>query len=157
MNDIDGVEAVVLKQPVKIESDNEAIASYKMSIDTIPDNKQAHDQIARLRSSGYTPESYMQEEVQAGRHRIQEKLNLAWSTVNANARILGPQQHQAMLAQLHANAKQEMLEFNQKAQMQLAQLKQIDNFATKGLITNPDEVKWRIVLGPEIESAIFPE
>ncbi|MBW7988472.1 MAG: hypothetical protein FVQ84_00390 [Planctomycetes bacterium] len=154
-NDIDSIEAVVPKQLVKIESDNEAITSYKRSIDTIPDNKQEHDQIAGLRSSGYTPEAWLNEQFNEGRNNIQQKFGLAWDTINRNARYLGRDKHMAMLRQIDANARQEMLQFNQQAQQQLAQLKQIDNLATKGLITNPDEVKWRIVLGPEIESAMF--
>ncbi len=156
-NDIDSIEAVVPKQPVKIEPDNEAIASYKRSIDTIPDNKQAHDQIARLRSSGYTPEAWLNEQIQTGRQQIQNRFTLQWNEINRSARFIGRQKALNMRRQLHTKAKQEMLQFNQKAQNQLARLKEIDNLGTKGLITNPDEVKWRIVLGPEIESAMFPK
>lgn len=155
-NDIDSIEAVVPKQPVKIEPDNEAIASYKRSIDTIPDNKQAHDQIARLRSSGYTPEAWLNEQFDAGRQQIQERFTLQWNEINRRASSLGPERHQQMLTELHGKGKAEMLRFNQEAQRNLAQLKQIDQLATQGAISNPEEVKWRIVLGPEIESAMFP-
>lgn len=156
-NDIESIEAVVPKQPVKIDPDNEAIASYKRSIDTIPDNKQAHDQIARLRSSGYTPEAWLNEQFDAGRQQIQDRFALQWNEVNRRARFLGPMRHKQMLQQIDLKARTEMLQFNQQAQNQLAQLKQIDNLATKVVLTNPDEVKWRIVLGHEIESAMFPK
>ena len=156
-NDIDSLEAVAPKQPVKIEPDKEAIASCKRSIDTIPDNKQEHDQIARLRSSGYTPEAWLNEQIQTGRQQIQDRFALQWKEANRSAKFLGRVKHQQMLRQIDMSAKQEMLQFNQKAQNQLARLKEIDNLGTKGLITNPDEVKWRIVLEPEIESALFPK
>lgn len=151
------INPLVPKQPVKIEPDNEAIASYKRSIDTIPDNKQEHDQIARLRSSGYTPEAWLNEQIQTGRQQIQERYALQWKEANRSAKFLGRVKHQQMLRQIDMSAKQEMLQFNQKSQNQMARLKEIDNLGTKGLITNPDEVKWRIVLGHEIESAMFPK
>ena len=151
------INPLVPKQPVKIEPDNEAIASYKRSIDTIPDNKQEHDQIARLRSSGYTPEAWLNEQIQTGRQQIQDRYALQWKEANRSAKFLGRVKHQQMLRQIDMSAKQEMLQFNQKAQNQMARLKEIDNLGTKGLITNPDEVKWRIVLGHEIESAMFPK
>lgn len=187
------IEVVVTKQPVKIEPDNEAIASYKRSIDTIPDNKQEHDQIARLRSSGYTPEAWLNKQVQTGRQQIQDRFALQWQDINRSRqqiqdrvalqwqeinrrrRFIGVGEANRMQQELHnraepevlrlnrmqqelnTRAKQEMLQFKQKAQNQMARLKEIDNLGTKGLITNPDEVKWRIVLGHEIESAMFPK
>lgn len=156
-NDIDSLEAVVPKQPVKIEPDKEAIASCKRSIDTIPDNKQEHEQIARLRSSGYTPEAWLNKQIQTGRQQIQDRYALQWNEVNRSAKFLGPTKHRQMLRQIDMSAKQEMLQFNQQAQAQLTQLQNIDRLAGQGLLTNPDEVKWRIVLEPEIESAMFPK
>ena len=106
-----------------------------------------------------SPEQDMQKEVQAGRQRIQDKFALQWQTVNNNARILGKTKHQLMLRQLHDNAKQEMLEFNQNAQQQMEQLQQVNNISRAGGFTpeKAEELKAGMVYGGDVAGAMYPK
>jgi len=106
-----------------------------------------------------SPEQDMQKEVQAGRQRIQDKFALQWQTVNNNARILGKTKHQLMLRQLHDNAKQEMLEFNQNAQQQMEQLQRVNNISRAGGFTpeKAEELKAGMVYGGDVAGAMYPK
>ena len=68
-----------------------------------------------------------------------------------------PKEHEVALHELYAQSKQAMLEFDQKAEQGMGQLKQIDKLVEAGAIKDPDETKWRLVLGPEAEKAMFTE
>jgi len=135
--DISGVKATVLKQVVKIDPDNEAIAAYN-------------------RAGALTPESIFQQEYESGQRQIQQQFELQWNEINRRARSFGsPARHRQALDELYTKSQQAMLKFNQGMQQKSEQLKRIDQLAKQGAIRNPDEVKWRIVLGPEAEAAMF--
>ena len=106
-----------------------------------------------------SPEQDMQKEVQSGRQHIQDKFALQWQTVNNNARILGKTKHQLMLRQLHDNAKQEMLEFNQNAQQQMEQLQRVNNISRAGGFTpeKAEELKAGMVYGGDVAGAMYPK
>ncbi|MCK5608891.1 hypothetical protein KAR91_43865 [Candidatus Pacearchaeota archaeon] len=106
--------------------------------------------------TGLTPESMLEQETRAGRQAIQSKYALQWKEVNRSRRFIGRVKVSQMLRQIDMNAKQEMLQLNQQAQQQIAQLRNIDQLAQQGAITNPEEIKARVILDPDIIKAMYP-
>ena len=103
-----------------------------------------------------TPESMLNEQIQTGRKQIQDRFNLQWGELNKSARFVGQQKASNMRQQLHAKAKQEMLQFNQQAQQQLEQLRNIDRLTQQGAITNPEEIKARMTYGSDVARSMYP-
>ena len=100
-----------------------------------------------------SPEQTMQKDIQTGRQKIQDKFNLQWQTINNNARFLGREKHQAMLRQLESSARQDMLEFNQKAEQHMAQFNRIKQVSDAGGIS--PEI--RQTYGDAIADAMYPK
>ena len=113
----------------------------------------------QLPAGDISPEEDINRQVETGRRNIQQKFALQWQTVNRNAKFLGQRKHQEMLMQIDSKAKAEMLEFNQKAEEQLASLRQIDNIAQAGGITpqTQERLKASRVYGREAAEAMHPE
>ena len=103
-----------------------------------------------------TPESTINEQTQTGRRKIQQQFNLAWDEINRSAQFIGQQKASNMRRELHTRAKQEMLQFDQEAKQQIAQLRNIDRLAEQGAITNPDEIKARMTFGPDVAKSMYP-
>lgn len=103
-----------------------------------------------------TPESTLQQEIQTGKQRIQDKYALQWREVSRSRRFLGAAKTSNMLREIDAKAKQEMLQFNQQAQQQLMQLRNIDRLAEQGAITNPEEIKARMTFEPAVVRSMYP-
>jgi hypothetical protein len=103
-----------------------------------------------------TPESMLKQETQTGRQQIQQRFNLAWNEINRSARFIGRTKAERMRHELHTKAQQEMLQFNQQAKQQIAQLRNIDQLAQQGAITNPDEIKARLTLDPAVVKGMYP-
>jgi len=103
-----------------------------------------------------TPESMLQQEIQTGRQTIQDKYTLQWKEVNRSRRFIGATKTAQMLRQIDMSAKQEMLQFNQRAEQQLAQLQNIDRLAQQGAITNPEEIKARVTFGTDVAKSMYP-
>lgn len=104
-----------------------------------------------------SPESVFQQEYESGQQQIQQQFELQWNEINRRARSFkSPTQHKQALDELYAKGQQTILRFNQEMQQRSDQLKRIDQFAEQGAIQNPDEIKWRMVLGPEAERGMFP-
>lgn len=104
-----------------------------------------------------SPESIFQREYESGQRQIQQQFELQWNEINRRARSFrSPEQHKQALDELHAKGQQTILRFNQEMQQRSNQLRRIDQLAEQGAIQNPDEVKWRMVLGPEAERGMFP-
>lgn len=110
-------------------------------------------------SNSASPEQDVMRQIEAGRKNIQQKYALQWETVNSSAKFIGPAKHQAMLREIDAKAKQEMMEFNQQAEAKLAEIKQIDNIASAGGITpdKAEELKVSRVYGRDVAQAMFPD
>ena len=113
----------------------------------------------QLPAGDVSPEQDIQRQAETGRRNIQQKYALQWQTVNRNAKFLGQRKHQEMLMQIDSKAKAEMLEFNQRAEEQLASLRQIDNIAQAGGITpqTQEKLKATRVYGRETAEAMHPE
>ena len=103
-----------------------------------------------------TPESMLKQEIQTGQQAIQDKYALQWKEVNRSRRFIGATKTQQMLRQIDAAAKQEMLQFNQQAEQQMAQLQNIDRLAQQGAITNPEEIKARMTFGSDVARSMYP-
>lgn len=104
-----------------------------------------------------SPESIFQQEYKSGQQQIQQQFELQWNNINRRARSFkSPEQHKQALDDLHAKGQQTMLQFNQQMQQRSDQLKRVDQLAERGVIRDPDEVKWRMMLGPEAERGAFP-
>lgn len=116
-------------------------------------------QFQQLPAGDISPEEDINRQVETGRRNIQQKFALQWQTVNRNAKFLGQRKHQEMLMQIDSNARAEMLEFNQRAEEQLASLRQIDNIAQAGGITpqTQERLKASRVYGRETAEAMHPE
>ena len=110
----------------------------------------------RLPQGDMTPESYMNEQIQTGRQQIQDKYALQWKEVNRSRRFIGAGKSKNMLRQIDTRAKQEMLQFNQQAQQQMVQIQNIDRLAQQGMISNADEIKARLVFGPDVAKSMYP-
>lgn len=110
--------------------------------------------------AGYNPETILEEQFESQRQQIQKQFQFKWNDINRQARdnlFKSPKEHEAALHDLYAQSKQAMLKFDQQTEQATGQLQQIDKLAEMGAIQNPDEVKWRLVMGPEAERAMFPE
>lgn len=103
-----------------------------------------------------TPESTLNEQIQTGRQQINDKYRLMWDEINRNVRSIGRQKASNMRQQLMAEGKQEMLQFNQQAQQQMAQLRRVDVLAQQGAIPNPEEIKARMTFGPDVARSMYP-
>lgn len=104
-----------------------------------------------------SPESVFQQEYESGQRQIQQQFKLQWDEINRRARSFkSPAQHKQALDELYTKGQQTMLQFNQGMKQRSDQLKRIDQLARQGAIQDPDEVKWRMVLGPEAERGMFP-
>ncbi len=110
----------------------------------------------RLPQGRLTPESMLQQETQTGRQQIQNKYALQWKEVNRSRRFIGRVKADAMLRQIDTQAKQEMLQFNQQAQQQMTQLRNIDRLAGQRAIRNPEKLKARITFGSDIAESMYP-
>lgn len=107
----------------------------------------------------YNPETILEEQFESQRQQIQQQFQFQWNDINRQARdnlFKSPKEHEAALHDLYTQNKQIMLKFNQQTEQATGQLQQIDRLAEQGAIQNPDEVKWRLVMGPEAEKAMFP-
>jgi len=104
-----------------------------------------------------TPESFIKKQIQTGKQEIQQRFTLAWDEINRSARFIGQRKALSMRQQLHTKAKQEMLQFNQQAQVQMNQLQSINRLAEQGFIYNADELKARIVYGSDVARSMYPE
>jgi len=113
----------------------------------------------QLPATDMTPESVINEQIQSGRQAIQDKYALQWKEVNRSRRFLGVTKTSRMLRDIDTAAKQEMLQFNQQAQQQLAQLRNIDRLVEVGGITDVQaaKIKAGTVYGRETAEAIYPE
>ena len=104
-----------------------------------------------------SPESVFQQEYESGQRQIQQQFSLQWNEINRRARSFkSPTQHKQALDELYTKGQQTMLQFTQRMQQRSEQLKRVDQLAKQGAIQNPDEVKWRMMLGPEAERGMFP-
>jgi len=102
-----------------------------------------------------TPESIIDDYLQRGIRRIQDKYRLQWDEVNKRRNILGGRKQMEMLSTIDMKGKQELQAFIQSVQQQQDQLAQVDQLAQQGGF-DPYEAKMRMVLGPEVEAAMFP-
>lgn len=121
--------------------------------DTRPQYGLPHQQ---LPAKSMTPESVLQQEIQTGRQGIYNKYNLQWKEAKRSAQFIGAAKSQRMQQEIFAKAKQEMLQFNQQAQQQLTQLRNVDRLAQQGAITNPEEIKARMAFGADVAKSMFP-
>ncbi len=103
-----------------------------------------------------TPESMVNEQTRIGRQEIQNRFTLAWDEINRSSRFVGRQKASNMRRELHTKAKQEMLQFNQKAEAQADQLDRINRLAEIGQISNPEEIKARIMFGTDVAKSMYP-
>jgi len=103
-----------------------------------------------------TPESMVNEQARTGRQEIQQRFTLAWNEINRSARFIGRRKALNMRRELYTKAKQEMLQFNQKAETQADQLDNINRLAEQGFIYNADELKARIVYGSDVARSMYP-
>lgn len=108
----------------------------------------------------YNPESLLDENINAQKQHIQEQFQIQWNSINSAAQrnmFKSPKEHEEALHELYVKNVAMMQEFDSKAEDFRRQLQQIDKLAEQGAIQNPEEAKWRLVLGPETEQAMFPK
>jgi len=115
-------------------------------------------QFQQLPATQASPEDDMRNKIESGRKAIRDSFTLKWNTINNNAKYLGKQKHQAMLRDLHAQGRQEALEFNQQAEQAMAQFNQISNIEQSGGLT-PDaaaKLKAGAAYGQRTADAMYP-
>jgi len=128
---------------------NEAQTQYGLPFQRLPGAAGAAGEM--------TPELVINEQTRIGRQEIQQRFTLAWDEINRSARFIGRVKASNMRRELHTKAKQEMLLFNQKAKAQADQLDRINRLAEIGVITNPDEIKARMVFGADVARSMYPK
>lgn len=109
---------------------------------------------------GYNPETILEEQFESQRQQIQKHFQFQWDEVNRQARsgiFKSQKEYEQTLHELHVQMQQANSEFDQKSEQAAGQLKMVSDLAEQGFIKDPDEVKWRMVLGPEAERGMFPE
>lgn len=113
----------------------------------------------RLPGSDMTPEGILKQRTEEGQQRIQQEFQFEWDSINrrAKAEKLSRKQHQKLLADLQVTAQRRAREFTQKIQMDTNNLIELDRLAEARTIPDVAKAKWRIVLGPEAEEAMFPK
>jgi len=104
-----------------------------------------------------TPESIVDNYLQQGLQDIQQRFESQWNEVNSRAKTLGQRKQMEMLNELQSKATQEIMTFRQQTQQQMQQLQLVDRLAQQNSSINANEVKMRMVLGPETETAMFPK
>jgi len=124
--------------------------------DTRPQRGLPFQQLPAATRRDLTPESFISEQIQTGRQQIQDKYALQWKNANRGKRFVGAGKTQRILREIDAKAKQEMLQFNQQAEQQMAQLQNVDRLAEQGAITNPEEIKARLTLDPAVVKGMYP-
>lgn len=108
----------------------------------------------------YNPESILQEQFESQRQQIQKHFQTKWDEVNNRARaglFKSQKERDGAFFEIRTEATQTLDKFTQKVEQATGQFQQIDKLAEMGAIKDPDEVKWRMVLGPEAEKAMFQE
>jgi hypothetical protein len=108
----------------------------------------------QLPAGEVSPEEDIERQIETGRKNIQQKYALQWQTVNNNASILGARKHRDMLMQIA-----EMLDFNQRAEERLAELRQVDRIAAAGGMTPQTQAKLKAsrIYGRETAEAMYPD
>ncbi len=104
-----------------------------------------------------TPESTLNEQIRTGRRQIQNKYRIQWDEVNRSARFLGPAKTHQMYQQIDSSSKQELLQFDQKAQTQLGQLQRVTMMGQQGLVPDADRIKARMVFGADVAESMYPQ
>ncbi len=113
----------------------------------------------KLPGSDNSPERMFEQRTKEGQQRIQQEFQFEWNNINEQARVnrMNRSKHQQLLNKLQVKSQRKAFEFNQKVQADAGSLKELDQLAKTGAITNATEAKWRIILGPEAEQAMFPK
>jgi hypothetical protein len=106
-----------------------------------------------------TPESALQWEIQTGRKQIWDRFTLQWNEIGRSERFIGKRKMLNMRRELHIKAKQETLQFDQKARQQLAQLQNIDRLAQQELISPEDAARINAsrVFGADAARSMYPK
>lgn len=108
----------------------------------------------------YNPETILNEQFRTQEKQLQHQFQIKWDAINRQARtgmFKSQKEYEQSLHEVHVENQQIMSEFASKYEQATNQLKQIDTFAEQGVIPNPDEIKMRLILGPEAEAAVFPQ
>jgi len=113
----------------------------------------------QLPGANLAPEQWLEENTRSQRDLIERQYQQELQGIQREAKLgqwSQPQFHQAINGAF-TRGQQQLAEFEAKIQMQQRQFQRIDQLAQSGAFGNPDEVKWRITLGPEAETAMFSE
>ena len=108
----------------------------------------------------YNPESILQEQFESHRKNLDDQFRFRWNDVNKRAQeglFKSQKEYEETLHDLHVEIKTSFSKFEDKVKQAVGQFQQIDKLAEMGAIKDPDEVKWRMVLGPEAEKAMFQQ
>ena len=124
--------------------------------DTRPQYGLPFQQLPSATRRDLTPESVTKKQIQTGRKQIWDRFTLKWNEIGRSAQFIGRAKALNMRQQLHAKAKQEILQFDQEAKQQLVQLRNVDQLAQQGAINNPDEIKARMTFGTDVARSMYP-
>ncbi|MCK4815501.1 hypothetical protein KA005_07010 [bacterium] len=121
-----------------------------------PQYGQSFQQFPAATRRDLTPESFINEQVRINKQQIQNKYALQWKEVNRSRRFIVTAKANTMLQNIDAKAKQEMLQLSQQAQQQMIQLQNIDRLAQQGAVTNPEQIKARMMFGADVAGQMYP-
>lgn len=111
----------------------------------------------QLPGSDISPENIIKQRYETSRKEHQRRFNNEWNNLDKQIRILGPERLNQMQQSLYTRNQREAFDLNKQTESQINHFKEIDQLAQQGLMTNPYEVKMRMILGPETERAVFPQ
>ena len=104
---------------------------------------------------GQTPELLLDGYYQRNMRQMDQKFQRQWDEVNKRAPQIGQRRQYEMLNEIAANEEAEMGKFHNMMTERMEQLKLADRLGKQGGF-DVTEAKWRMVLGPEMEAAMFP-
>lgn len=107
----------------------------------------------------YNPETILEERHATAREQLQQYYRTQWDDVNRRARaglFRSQKERDELFYEIRLQSTQALNKFDQQAEQEINRLNEINRLAELGAIQNPDEVKWRLVMGPEAEQAMFP-
>lgn len=104
------------------------------------------------------PRAYLSNAMKSQLDVIQSRLNVQWDTVRKNARHLGNDKANAMLAEVHQAAKVEADKVYAGFKKRADALVSLEQLGSQGQLgPNPDKVMWGVAAGEEIAEQMFPK
>jgi len=103
------------------------------------------------------PRGTVQLQFQQEANRVQDEYNRKRQLIIKNAPALGHERAQSMLTQLEMRTGESATALKNELQTKTQYFDQIDAMEKAGLISNGDEIRWRLAVGRDVADSMFPK